>query len=194
MVCSFLDVELVRSSLISIADNYIVGNMIKPSMSSQAERAEQVDYVAEHLLSRAALLVRLLVKQVRSSEISRTEMEVLSILTEGPRKITELTELEGIAQPTMTLLVKRLQEKGWVRRAGLPEDGRVVMVSLTRAGSTAQEKFRAQFLAALRVDLQELSDRQLEELSAATETLSSFVDDLQPSKPSSPARPAGSSR
>ncbi len=153
--------------------------MAEMSTSSQAERAEQVDYVAEHLLSRAAVLVRLLVKQVRSSEISRTEMEVLSILTEGPRKITELTELEGIAQPTMTLLVRRLEEKGWVRRAGLPEDGRVVMISLTKAGSTAQEKFRAQFLAALRADLQELSDQQLQELSAATKTLISFVDDLQ---------------
>ena len=153
--------------------------MTQTSMSSQTERAERIDYVAEHLLSRAAVLVRLLVKQVRSREISRTEMEVLSILTDGPRKITELAELEGIAQPTMTLLVKRLQEKGWVQREGLPDDGRVAMISLTKAGSTAQQKFRAQFLAALRADLQELSDQQLEELSAATETLSSFVDDLQ---------------
>lgn len=106
-------------------------------------------------------------------------MEVLSILVDGPRKITELTELAGIAQPTMTQLVKRLCEKGWVRREGLPEDGRVVMISLTKAGATAQEKFRAQFLTALRADLQELPDQQLEDLSAATETLSSFVDDLQ---------------
>jgi DNA-binding MarR family transcriptional regulator len=153
--------------------------MTDTSASPQAERAERIDYVAEHLLSRAALLVRLLVKQVRSREISRTEMEVLSVLREGPRKITELTELAGIAQPTMTLLVKHLQEKGWVRREGLPQDGRVVMISLTKAGSAAQQKFRAHFLAALRVDLQELSDQQLKELSAATETLSSFVDDLQ---------------
>lgn len=150
--------------------------MTETPISSQAE---SIDYVAEHLLSRAALLVRLLVKQVRSKEISRTEIEVLSILTEGPRKITELTELAGIAQPTMTLLVKRLQEKGWVRRAGLPGDGRVVMISLTKAGRAAQEKFRGQFLTALRADLRELSDQQLEELSAATETLSLFVDDLQ---------------
>jgi DNA-binding MarR family transcriptional regulator len=176
MVCPFLDVELVAPSLISIAEDYIVCNMPETDAASQAER---VDYVAEHLLSRAALLVRLLVKQVRSGEISRTEMEVLSILKDGPRKVTELTELEGIAQPTMTLLVKRLQEKGWVRREGLPQDGRVVMISLTKAGSTAQAKFRAQFLAALRADLQELSDHQLKELSAATATLSSFVDDLQ---------------
>ena len=148
-------------------------------MSAQAERAQQLDYVSEHLLTRSAILVRLLVRQVRSREISRTEMEVLSILKEGPRRITELTELEGIAQPTMTLLVKRLEEKGWVQREGLPDDGRVVMVTLTEAGGAAQQRFRAQFLAAMRTDLQELSDQQLKALSAATETLSSFVDDLQ---------------
>ncbi len=143
------------------------------------ERAERLDYIAEHLLSRAAILVRLLVKQVRSSEISRTEMQVLSVLTEGPRRITELTALEGIAQPTMTLLVKRLEQKGWVQREGLPDDGRVVMVSLTEAGTAAQQRLLAQFLAAMRIDLRELSDEQLQALTAATETLSSFVDDLQ---------------
>jgi DNA-binding MarR family transcriptional regulator len=179
MTRSFLMWSSISTALTYIADSYIVCNMPQMTIVSRTERTEQVDYVAEHLPSRAALLVRLLVKQVRSSEISRTEMEVLSILTEGQRRITELTELEGIAQPTMTLLVKRLEEKGWVRRDGLPEDGRVVVISLTEAGGAAQQKFRAQFLAAMRADLQELSDQQLQALSAAAETLSSFVDDLQ---------------
>jgi DNA-binding MarR family transcriptional regulator len=154
-----------------------------PSTSTMPRvgREQRLDYIAQHLPSRAAILVRLLVKQVRSSEISRTEMEVLSILVEGPRRITELTALEGIAQPTMTLLVQRLQEKGWVQREGLPHDGRVVMVELTEAGAAAREKFRAQFLKAMRGDLQALSDDQLQELSGATETLSAFVDDLQQS-------------
>src|SRR5271163_2449766 len=141
--------------------------MPQMSIVAETEREEQLDYIAEHLVRRAAVLVRLLVRQVRSSEISRTEMEVLSILREGPRRITELTDLEGIAQPTMTLLVKRLQEKGWVKRDGLPDDGRVVIVSLTEAGGAAQERFRAQFLQAMRSDLQELSDQELGALSAA---------------------------
>src|SRR3984885_14575073 len=135
--------------------------MPQVSIAADTEREEQLDYVAEQLAPRAAILVRLLVRQVRSREISRTEMEVLSILTEGPRRITELTDLEGIAQPTMTLLVKRLEEKGWVKREGLPDDGRVVLVSLTEAGSAAQQRFRAQFLAAMRSDLLELSDQEL---------------------------------
>jgi DNA-binding MarR family transcriptional regulator len=180
MVRSFPDVELThRLPLTSIADNYIVCNVAQIDIAPEIVREERVDYIAEHLPSRAAVLVRLLVKQVRSREISRTEVEVLSILREGPRSVTELTELEGVAQPTMTLLIKRLGEKGWVQREGLPDDGRVFMISLTEAGTAAQQKFRAQFLAALRADLQELSDQQLQELSAAAETLSSFVDELQ---------------
>ena len=143
-----------------------------------AHRAELVDHVAEHLLSRAAILVRLLVKQVRSGEISRTELEVLSILREGARRITELSELEGTSQPTMTLLVRRLEEKGWVRRSWLPDDRRVVMISLTAAGRAAQRRFRTTFLEAMRDDLRELSGDDLRALSAATETLSSFVDSL----------------
>jgi DNA-binding MarR family transcriptional regulator len=149
------------------------------TIALNADRTERVDYVAEHLLSRAAILVRLLVKQVHSREISRTEMEVLSILREGARRITELVDLEGVAQPTMTLLVRRLEEKGWAEREGLPDDGRVVMVRITEAGDAAQQRFRGQFIAAMGSDLQELSDKQLLALSAATETLSSFVDDLQ---------------
>ena len=153
--------------------------MTVTSAAEETQREETVDYIAEQLLSRAAVLVRLLVKQVRSREISRTEMEVLGIIREGPRRITELTELEGTAQPTMTLLVRRLQDKGWVEREGLPEDGRVVMVRITQAGRAAQEQFRSRFLAAMRADLEELSDPELEALSAATETLGSFVEDLQ---------------
>lgn len=158
-----------------IAYNYIVFNM-----SARLEsKAERVDFVAEHLLSRSALLVRLLVKQVHAPEISRTEVEVLSILTEGPRRITELAELKGVAQPTMTLLVKRLEEKGWACRERLPGDGRVAMIAITDAGGAAQQRFRERFLAALRTDLRDLSDRQLDDLATAARTVSSFVDELQ---------------
>jgi DNA-binding MarR family transcriptional regulator len=153
--------------------------MPSAKIGSETDRAEQIDYVADNLLARAALLVRLLVKQVRASEISRTEGEVLGILDGGPRRITELAELEGVAQPTMTLLIKRLEKRGWVERTGLAEDGRVVMVNITEAGSTVKEAFRARFLAAMRTDLEQLPDDQLAALSATTSTLGRFVDVLQ---------------
>jgi DNA-binding MarR family transcriptional regulator len=153
--------------------------MTSSRIASETERAEQIEYVAGNLLSRAALLVRLLVRQVRDGEISRTEGEVLGILSGGPRRITELAELEGVAQPTMTVLIKRLLERGWVEREGLPEDGRVVLVNITEAGRVVLEAFRARLLAAMRTDLEQLPDDQLAALSSATKTLARFVDVLQ---------------
>ena len=139
-------------------------------------RAERIEYVAEQLLPHAAIVTRLLVKQVKGEEISRTEAGVLSTLVAAPRRITELAELEGLAQPTMTLLVQRLEQRGWVKRERRADDGRVVIVSLTEAGSTTLEEFRAQVGAVLRVHMEAMSDEQIAALETATDALGSLVD------------------
>jgi DNA-binding MarR family transcriptional regulator len=86
-----------------------------------APREDQAMYVASQLVPRAALLTRLLARQLRG-ELSRPEIGVLNTLQSGPRRITDLAELEGVAQPTMTQLVKRLERQGLVARAGQPGD------------------------------------------------------------------------
>jgi DNA-binding MarR family transcriptional regulator len=71
------------------------------------------DLITTQLLPRAALLSRLL---LRETPIPRSEAGVLGTLARGACRITELAEYEGLAQPTMTLLVKRLEKRGWVAR------------------------------------------------------------------------------
>jgi DNA-binding MarR family transcriptional regulator len=142
------------------------------------DRAERIDYVADHLLLHAGVLTRLLIKGARS-EITRTEGGVLFTLSRGPRRITELAEVEGLAQPTVTLLVKKLEQQGWVKRDRTADDGRVVLLSLTRAGRAALDEFRAQVSAALRTDLEPMSDQQIAALETATEALGTLVDALQ---------------
>ena len=156
--------------------------MTQIATSSKAERTERIDYVAGHLLPHAALLTRLLVKEVRG-DLSRTEGGVLNTLSSAPRRITELAELEGLAQPTMTLLVQTLEQRGWVKRRRPTDDGRVVLVSLTEAGKATLEEFRMQFGAALRAHMDAMSDEQIAALDTATEALGSLVRVLQ-----SPAR------
>jgi len=146
----------------------------KPS----TDRAERIDYIADHLLLHAGVLTRLLIKE-SNSEITRTEGGVLFTLSRGPRRITELAEVEGLAQPTVTLLVKKLEQQGWVKRDSTAADGRVVVLSLTRAGRTALDDFRAQVSEALRADLDAMSDRQIAALETATEALGTLVDVLQ---------------
>jgi DNA-binding MarR family transcriptional regulator len=141
-------------------------------------RSGQLDYVASELLPRAALLTRLLVRQL-GGELSRTEVGLLRTLSSGPRRITELAELEGLAQPTITILIKQLEEQGLVTRTRRSGDGRVVLVDLTESGSAALEEFRARLRAVVGGYLAEISDEQVDALAAATETLAHLVDALQ---------------
>jgi DNA-binding MarR family transcriptional regulator len=142
------------------------------------DRSGRIDYVSSELLPQAALLIRLLVRQV-GGELSRTEVGVLRTVAGGPRRITELAELEGLAQPTTTVLVQRLEQRGLVRRERRSDDGRVVLVDLTDAGTAALDDYRAQAGAALGAYLAEITDEQVEALATATETLAHLVTLLQ---------------
>ena len=141
-------------------------------------RSEQIDYVASELLQRAALLTRLLVRQL-GGELSRTEIGLLKTIGDGSRRITELAELEGLAQPTITILIKQLEARGLVTRTRQAGDGRVVLVTLTDSGTVALEEYRRRLSAVLGGYLAEISDEQVEALATATETLAQLVDVLQ---------------
>jgi DNA-binding MarR family transcriptional regulator len=142
------------------------------------DRLDRIDYVSSELLPQAALVTRLLLRQL-SAGLSRSEAGLLNALRGGPRRITDLAELEGLAQPTMTLLVQRLQQQGLVNRARQADDGRVVLVNLTAAGTIALEDYRAQASTALGAYLAQMPDQQIEALTAATEALAQLVLLLQ---------------
>ena len=146
--------------------------------STLPARSEQIDYVSSELLPRAALLTRLLVRQL-GGELSRTEIGLLKTIGDGSRRITELAELEGLAQPTITILIKQLEERGLVTRTRQSGDGRVVLVDLTESGNAALEEYRRRLRAVLGGYLAEISDSQVEALATATETLAQLVDVLQ---------------
>jgi DNA-binding MarR family transcriptional regulator len=143
-----------------------------------AGRENQIDYVASQLLAHAALLTRLLVRQV-GGELSRTELSLLSTLSGAPQRITDLAELEGLAQPTITTLVKQLEQQGLVKRERQTNDGRVVLVNLTEAGRISLEDYRAQTHAALGAYLADMSDQEIDALTAGTEMLAQLITRLQ---------------
>jgi DNA-binding MarR family transcriptional regulator len=151
---------------------------MKSAAVTTGSRAERIDYVSSQLLPGAALLTRLLVRHIGGTW-SRTEVGLLNTLSYGPRRITELAEFERLAQPTVTQLVKRLEESGLVTRERHADDGRVVLVELTEAGVAAVDDFRAQASAAFGSCLAEMPDEQVAALAAATETLAQLVTLLQ---------------
>lgn len=73
--------------------------------------------------------------QVRARGLSSTEWRVLATLHDGdPLPISQLA-LEVLAkQPTVTKLVQRMAEQGWVALHADPADQRRTLVSATAAG------------------------------------------------------------
>jgi DNA-binding MarR family transcriptional regulator len=150
-------------------------------------RSDLIDHVSKQLLPDAALLVRLLVREL-GGELSRTEIGLLGTLSRGPDRITDLAELEGLAQPTMTSLVKQLEQRGLVRRDRHADDGRVVLVHLTDSGAAALEDYRARARELLGNYLVEIPDEQVQALAGATVALAELVELLQQRPPGEPGR------
>jgi DNA-binding MarR family transcriptional regulator len=87
--------------------------------------------VGEALIGLAASLVRW-----ARRDMSLTSLGTLATLDRaGPQRITDLARVEGVAQPSMTVLVGTLERDGLVVRRGDPADKRVVLIELTAAGT-----------------------------------------------------------
>lgn len=126
------------------------------------------------VLAAAEALHRLVATAVLSQprEISLTAASTLATVERtGPRRVTDLAVIEGVAQPSMTALVTTLERAGMVERQADPQDQRVVLVALTPAGADylrSRRQAGAQTFARL---IDKLTRREVESLLAAVPAL-----------------------
>ncbi len=147
---------------------------MEPS-SAASPRAEEI---AEALPVRAAAISRLFMAHT-TVPISRTEIGVLYVVSEQPRRITDLAIREGVTQPAITLLVNRLAERGWLKRTPDPLDGRAVLVELTTAGCALLDQVRAEFRALVNEEMAMLDDEDIGALARAVEILDGMIERLE---------------
>jgi DNA-binding MarR family transcriptional regulator len=106
------------------------------------------------------------------SGLSMTAAATLaSIERFGPQRLTLLAAREGVTQPAMTQLISRLEEAGLMRRAASPDDGRVVLVTITDAGRATLARRRAVRAERLAGILAQLSPAHQEALASALPAL-----------------------
>jgi len=122
----------------------------------------------------AEALFALLTAAVRRTprDLSLTALSTLATLGRtGPRRITDLSAVEGVTQPAMTTLVTRLEAAGWVRRRRHPRDGRVALVEITAGGADYLQQCRRAGAEALAVLVAKLPGGQRSALADAVPAL-----------------------
>ena len=114
----------------------------------------------------SARLTRLASRDV--SALPHAAMRLMGRLDElGPTRISELAKADRCSQPTMSNLVQRQEENGWVRREPDPADSRASLISLTPAGRAELDRARHEAGQAIAIRLRQLPPADLETLRAA---------------------------
>ena len=104
------------------------------------------------------------------SGLSAARLSALSVLVfGGARTLGELAAAEQVRAPTMTRIVRSLEEAGLVARASDPDDGRVVRLRATAKGERVMWQGRERRVAQLAELLARLSPAEVARVQEAAE-------------------------
>ncbi len=108
------------------------------------------------------------------------QFKLLMVLTKrGRLTMQELATALGVAPPSVTGMIRRLLEQGYVKRVRDESDWRTVWVELTEQGREAVTRHHRERVAALRQRIEQLDSEEREKLRDAIPVLSHLLE-LQP--------------
>ncbi len=128
--------------------------------------------LADRLHSAAIHLLRRLRPADEASGLSAPRLSALSVIVfAGPITISDLAAAEQVSPPTISRLVKELEQAGLVSRDRDPDDGRVQRIKATAQGRRTLEEGRRRRVAKLADDLSRLPDAERRLLARAADSL-----------------------
>ncbi len=103
------------------------------------------------------------------TELSPARLSVLSVLVfgGGPRTLGELASIERVKPPTMTGLVRGLEDDGYVERFADEHDGRVTRVRATKKGEGIVSRARKRRIDAIAGMFSTLDPTEVETIGQA---------------------------
>ncbi len=116
----------------------------------------------------------------RDSKLAMVEYQVLAMLSESPRRTMRMSSLAEVTNASLSRLsrvVKRLEDRGLVRREPDPSDGRFTLAILTDDGlQTIVEAAPAHVAHVRSLVVDALSAEQLRRLGRDAERIMSRID------------------
>lgn len=107
-------------------------------------------------------------RDAATNDLTLAQLSILlTLLEQGPIRMTELAAHERVRTPTTTVAIRRLEKLGLVKRSRDPSDLRAVLVDITPEGLAQHQEALANRRAFLATLLAKLSPEDIETLSKA---------------------------
>src|SRR6266487_1061103 len=137
--------------------------MISKLSNQHAEAADRFHSAAIHALRHVR-------REDPATGLSAARLSALSVLVfGGPCTLGELAAAERVRPPTMTSIVRGLEDAGLVRRQADPTDGRVARVRATAKGERILQRARERRIASLAERLGSLSPEEVARVREAAD-------------------------
>ncbi len=131
--------------------------------------------LADGLVMAAIRLTRTLRAPNRSGKLTEPEISALAVIVyAGKIRAKDLAEYEEVSAAAISVLIKQLEAKEFVRRSKDADDGRALWITATPHGARLLRDGHAKRLAPLVAAISELSERDRARVGDAT----SIVDRL----------------
>jgi DNA-binding MarR family transcriptional regulator len=128
--------------------------------------------IADKLHSAAIHLLRRLRAEDDAMNLSPPRLSALSVVVfAGPMTLSDLATAEQVRLPTISRLIKDLEQEGLVRRLKAGDDARVQRVAATAKGKKILMEGRRRRVSRLAADLAALSSTERARLGEAAELM-----------------------
>jgi DNA-binding MarR family transcriptional regulator len=141
-------------------------------MANSTSTAPEVTELAEGLHRALSKLFSILRRGdpngVVAGDLTLAQLSILvTLLDQGPIRMTDLAAHERVRTPTTTVAIRRLEKIGLVKRSRDPSDLRAVLVDITPRGRAVHGESLANRHAALAAMLSQLPESDLDTLMKA---------------------------
>jgi DNA-binding MarR family transcriptional regulator len=111
------------------------------------------------------------------------EVFLLELARSGPMIQAQLSEALGCEPPSVTLMARKLEASGHIRRKPAPSDGRASIVELTDSGKALADQVRQLWRDLAEETVTGLPDQTVAALPGILRTLTGNVDARRPRDP-----------
>jgi DNA-binding MarR family transcriptional regulator len=145
-------------------------------MATEAQVSELAGEL-QRVLSKVLSVMRHTGKTATSGDLTLAQLSILlTLLDQGPMRMTELAAHERVRTPTTTVAIRRLEKLGLVKRDRDPSDLRAVLVDITPQGLEQHQEALASRRAHLASLMTKLSEEELDALAKALAPLGRIAE------------------